>query len=57
MDGWIEAKDLLYICACIRGINLTMPAKKKKERKTKFHLSFYSTCSFFSFLAQPIMFV
>lgn len=34
MGGWIDAKDLLYICACIRGINLMMPAQEKRERKS-----------------------
>lgn len=33
MDGWIKAKDLLYICARIHGINL-MVRKQKGKKKT-----------------------
>lgn len=48
-DGWIQATDLLYICARIRGISLMMPAQEKGR---KIYLSFYLACS--SFCPQHI---
>lgn len=44
-DGWIQATDLLYICARIRGISLMMPAQEKGR---KIYLSFYLACSSFA---------
>lgn len=43
-DGWIQATDLLYICARIRGISLMMPVQ---EIGRKSYLSFYLACSSF----------
>lgn len=39
-EGWIKARDLLYICARICGINLMMPAQEKKQKSTSVSILF-----------------
>lgn len=54
MDG---CKGLIYICACIRGIDLVMPAQEQRDKKMEIHLSFYLTCNSTSpHLDKPCLF-
>lgn len=45
-EGWMDGcKGLIYICACIRGIDLVMPVREQRDKKTEIRLSFYITCN------------